>query len=207
MALDYCTYADLAAYLIGTGIESSTAYEDHLGNLITAASREIDHYCGRWDGFFYNTTSSTATAEERYFDGDGEDEQWIDHCLEIITLSVAESGDLDTYTEWSSSDYITWPYNKDYIRKIICRHDGAKSIFHAGRKTVKMEAYWGFSKTIPEPIKTATIITAVRTFKRGMQAFADAGGMADLGQLFYVQQLDPQVKGILKANGYVKVVI
>jgi hypothetical protein len=47
----------------------------------------------------------------------------------------------------------------------------------------------------------ATIVQAARWFKRGQQAFADAGASAELGQLMYVKRLDPDVEAILMAGG------
>jgi len=47
----------------------------------------------------------------------------------------------------------------------------------------------------------AALTQAVRAFKRGQQAFADAGANAELGQLVYVKRLDPDVEAILMAGG------
>ena len=47
----------------------------------------------------------------------------------------------------------------------------------------------------------AAVTQASRAFKRGQQAFADAGASAELGQLVYVKRLDPDVEAILMAGG------
>lgn len=52
-----------------------------------------------------------------------------------------------------------------------------------------------------EPASHATIIQAGRLFKRGQQAFADAGANFELGQLNYVKGLDPEAQAILYTAG------
>jgi len=47
----------------------------------------------------------------------------------------------------------------------------------------------------------AAVTQASRAFKRGQQAFADAGASGELGQLMYVKRLDPDVEAILMAGG------
>lgn len=47
----------------------------------------------------------------------------------------------------------------------------------------------------------ATLIQAIRWYKRGLQAYADAGSIGELGQLAYVKKLDPDVEAILFAAG------
>jgi hypothetical protein len=47
----------------------------------------------------------------------------------------------------------------------------------------------------------AAVVQTSRLFKRGQQAFADAGANAELGQLIYVKRLDPDVEAILMAGG------
>ena len=47
----------------------------------------------------------------------------------------------------------------------------------------------------------ATLIQAVRFFKRAQQAFADAGASIDLGKLIFAKKLDPDVEAILITAG------
>ena len=47
----------------------------------------------------------------------------------------------------------------------------------------------------------AAVIQTVRLFKRGQQAFADAGANSELGQLMYVKRLDPDVEALLMVGG------
>jgi hypothetical protein len=47
----------------------------------------------------------------------------------------------------------------------------------------------------------ATLIQAVRFFKRAQQGFADAGANLDLGKLIFAKKLDPDVEAILMTAG------
>lgn len=47
----------------------------------------------------------------------------------------------------------------------------------------------------------ATLIQAVRFFKRAQQAFADAGASIDLGKLIFAKKVDPDVEAILVTAG------
>jgi hypothetical protein len=42
------------------------------------------------------------------------------------------------------------------------------------------------------------VIQVVRWFKRSQQAFQDVGAIVELGQLRYVQRLDPDVQTIIQ---------
>ena len=58
-------------------------------------------------------------------------------------------------------------------------------------------AIWRPELTATEAAK----IQAARLFKRGQQAFADAGASVELGRLLYVKRLDPDVEAILMGAG------
>lgn len=50
----------------------------------------------------------------------------------------------------------------------------------------------------PEPVKQATIITAVRALMRAKQSYQDAGANVELGQMFFVRDLDPEAAVLLE---------
>ena len=53
----------------------------------------------------------------------------------------------------------------------------------------------------PQELATnCTRIQAVRWFKRAQQAFADVSAAMELGQLTYAQELDPDIRSMLKAG-------
>lgn len=55
----------------------------------------------------------------------------------------------------------------------------------------------------PEPVKQACIIQAVRQMERGLQGFGDSRSTPDLGQMFYLKELDPEAEALLR-TGYMR---
>lgn len=49
----------------------------------------------------------------------------------------------------------------------------------------------------PEPVAQAAIIQAVRQMERGFQGFSDARATVDIGQLFYMREIDPEAASYL----------
>jgi len=197
MANNYCRIAEVKAMLADT--QWSTSYDAILTSLVKRASRFIDLAVKKWPGYF------AANADEtRYFQGSGKLSLWVDEiCASPTSVAVAETGDIvtPTYTAWAATDYILWPYNaiamgEPYTRLDIDVLNGNKAIWYRYPKSVRIIGKFGYTTTAgtPEPIVQATIVQTVRWFKRGQQAFQDVGAIKDLGQLKYVQDLDPDIK-------------
>ena len=198
---DYCTVAEVKADIPESPLSSSTDYDAALAIMVTDASRLIDAAVGRWPNFFYASTAD----ETRYYDGNGEQELRIDECLSITTLSVAESAGVAStdYTDWATTDYYVHPYNytalSEPFRKLIVDvYNGSKAYFHPYRKAVKVAGVFGWSTTPPSEINRAAKIQCVRTLMRAKQGYQDAGANEAVGQMFYVKELDPDVKTILQ---------
>ena len=68
--------------------------------------------------------------------------------------------------------------------------------------TVQVTALWGYSVAVPNDIREATIMQSARWYKKEQGAMADALASADLGGLLYIQQLDPDIAGILLDGAY-----
>lgn len=190
---DYCTVEEIKETLADTAWDAS--YDRLLSRLITSASRALDRLTGWGEGAFLVTADAT-----RYFDGSGGREQWLDALAAAPTsVAVAESGDLNSYTTWTSSNYLPWPYNTTpYLRLDIDQLNGTKSLWYRYPKSVKVVGRFGFSTEPPADVQMATIIQATRWFKRGQQAFRDTGAIAELGQLTYTKALDPDVAEMVK---------
>ena len=200
---NYCEASDVQAAM--PDVDWTEKYTALLTLLCGRASRLIDRVTKRHDNAYL---VSTATA--RLFDGSGCREQWVDEMAAAPTLvEVDEVGDF-TYTTWSSTDYMVWPYNAlaeglPLLRLDIDQLNGDKSVWYRSPKSVRVTAKWGYSTTPPEDIKQATIIQAIRWFKRSQQAYQDVGAIVELGQLRYVNALDRDVVAII--DHYRKVVI
>lgn len=198
---DYCTTTEIKTELIETlGSSTDTTYDTLLGTLITSASRLIDGYVGRWENYFYPSTD----LETRYFDGNNFGVLPIDEMVSISTLGVAELGGVQSsdYVDWSDTDYFTEPYNNTAlhlpIRRIVADiENGSKSYFPARRKSVKITGIFGRSATPPDDVKQACKVQVLRYFMRSKSAYQDAGANPAMGQMFYVKELDPDVKMLL----------
>lgn len=206
MTNSYCLVADV---LDATpDVEWGTTYELILDALITRASRAIDGYLKRKPGAFYVTADET-----RYYQGTGRVEQWIDELAAAPTsVAVAESGVLTSYTAWSATDYLLWPYNaivdgRPYIRLDVDVVNGTKSCWYKYPKSVKVIGKFGFSTVVPDEVAQATIIQCVRWFKRGQQAFQDTGATVDLGFFRFARRLDQDVEAILSEAKFQRVTV
>lgn len=50
----------------------------------------------------------------------------------------------------------------------------------------------------PDPVKQAVIITVAKSFERGQQGFGDARAVPEMGQLFFVKELDAEARSRLE---------
>lgn len=197
---DYTSVEQVKADMPDSALYDSVDYDLVLSEMITNASRLIDREVGGWPNYFV-----ASSMEERYFDGSGELEQWIDPLLTLDFLSVAETGGRSAadYTSWTlNTDFYVWPYNHDAVglpiqKFIVDNHSGAKGKFPKGKKGVWVGGLFGYSATAPSPIAQACKITALRWFMRAKQGYQDASASAALGQMIYIQSLDPDVKALL----------
>jgi hypothetical protein len=204
MTQDYCATSDVLASMPDSGLNSSTdaGYTSALEMMITAASRLIDLEVGRWHGYFYPSTD----AETRYYDGsECGDVQDIDDLVTLTSVAVAETGGTGAsdYTAWTeNTDFYTWPYNASKngvpIRELVTDYNSGRSGWYGFRKCVKVIGIFGFSVTPPADIQHATIIQTVRWYMRAQNAQQDSGANPNLGSMVYTQQLDPDVREILR---------
>jgi len=180
--------------------------------LATAASRAVDNFCNRPDGFVALTE---ATA--RVYAGEGKSWQTIDECTSVTEVAVKDSTTDDDYTDWTTADWIAFsgdPEHPEFNRlpytALMVGYDGDYAHFLNGRRgkhsvpTMQITAKWGYATDVPTPIKQATIITASRWYKRGEGGWSDVLASGELGMLLYQKMLDPDVKLILVAGRYVR---
>lgn len=222
---DYCTAAEIKyqiqAYI--PNIENDTA----IAAMITAASRAIDNFCNRPDGFV-----ALPSATARVFPGTGGYAQMIDECVAITAVNTKTAPNETTYANvWTVADWIPFSgdplypnYNTLPYDAIMTAGNGSYPLFMNGRygglrgfrpddyegvsernlPTVQVTAKWGYAVAVPEPIKQACIIEVSRWFKRAQSAWADTLANGDFGMMMYQKSLDPAVKMLLEYGRYVK---
>lgn len=196
----YCALADLKAAL-----RVSDATDDSLLELaIESASREIDGYCER---FFFNVAGTRVYAPTNTFTLDTDD---------IVTLTTLKtSSDGVTFnTTWSASDYqleplnniaggIVTPFNRiRAVGGVLFPAFGIGSInylafgtgtINYGEASVQIVGTFGFA-TVPTAIRQATVILAMRIFKRLDSPMGVISN--DLGSM-RVGRVDPDVEALV----------
>jgi hypothetical protein len=143
----YTTKEKIENYLL-TEIDAS--FDTQVNDWIVAMENYIDKITGR--SFKADTVNS-----DRYFNGNGKREIWIDECISINTVNVYDvDGDL-IYTFVKDTDYVVYPYNALPIRKLILKST-CYGHFTSGTKNVIINAKWGNTAAVPEPITLAATI-------------------------------------------------
>lgn len=199
---NYCTLAEVKANLPETlGSSTDTTYDSLINTLITSASRAIDGYLGQEDDYFYPSTDN----EIRYYNGNNDFEIRVDDFLSVSELAVAEEGVLEStgYTVWSSTNYYYEPYNaaaksKPYTKIHVDMLNGDKYAFPNFKKAVRVTGIFGYSTSPPSDVKQAAMMLVIRQMQRAKNAYQDAGANPSIGQMFYVTEIDPDVKMLLK---------
>ena len=153
---DYTTLTTLKARLNITDTVDDAA----LTAAITAASRVIDAATGR---YFYKQAAGT-----RYFTPDDWNTLILNEDLQAVTTFQTDITGARTYdTSWSATDYDLEPYSgPPYTR--LCAAPRGYYTFPRIPKAVKIVGDWGYCATgsHPQEVEEATIIQAIRLFKR-----------------------------------------
>lgn len=207
MAADYITADDIKQALPDGSWGSD--YDVELARLATTASRAIDRFTGREDGAYAVSADTT-----RYFTPPRRScTLWVGEMAAAPTsVAMTVTTPLGDYTALVSTDYYPEPANallegRPYTRLVLDPYNGTYSEWYAWPKAVKVVGKFGYSTTPPALIVQAAITQAARYFKRAQQAFQDTGAVIELGQLRYVQNLDPDLQAILYGAGFVRTAV
>jgi hypothetical protein len=225
----YCTAAEIKAEINLT--DTAGQWTTWLTLLAQAASKVIDNFCNRQDGF-----DAIAVATERVYVGRGTPYCHIDECVQVTSVAVKDSSSDTTYTAWTApttnlagdgdwiaaaGSYKTPNYNTLPYTLLIVDPNGDEATFTDGRytglrgfrptsdvvrgiPTVKVTARWGYSDLTPDPIKEAAIMQAARWFKRLQGSMADSLAAPEFGELMFRRVLDPDIQLILVSARFVK---
>lgn len=126
------------------------------------------------------------------------------------TLTVTSQDGADLYG-FSPRFQVGHLLKVDSEQMLITRISGAELTViraqHGTTAAAHTAATAVYTYRAPEVVRFAVIATAIRTFKRAQQAFQDAGGIGDLGQIMYVKELAPEAKVALYDAGLLRVTI
>lgn len=190
----YCTLNEIkAASRITDNVDDAL-----LELSVESASRQIDRACDR---IFYNAGTAT-----RVFLPTDPYLTEIDDLISVTTIKTSTSADGNFDVTWTSSDYelnplnginsgAYWPYTDikavgDYLFPIW-----TANTTNSNQATVQVTGAWGWS-SVPIDIKQATILLAMRQFKRydsplGVAGFGDIGAIR-------VGRIDPDVDALIQ---------
>ena len=185
----YCTLADVKAALR----VSDTLDDSLLEMAIESASRLIDGYCGRE---FYNAGTVT-----RVYVPDSNFVTELDDFVSISQLKISSLADNNFDLTWEASDYQTEPLNGliDGVRFPIDRVRAVGQylfVLLSGNATVQVTGVAGWS-AVPIQVKQATVIQAMRIFKRLDSPLGITFG--ELGAMRVSMRLDPDVAQLVEA--------
>lgn len=193
---DYCTAAELKSQMRVTDTDDDTA----VGIAITAASRAIDHSCGRQFGL-----NGSAVARYYRYEGDcveGRLAVKIDDLMTstglIVALDVAQAGtyaqtltlstDFDLYPWNAAGDNVPWTH-------LVLRPTAAAWPVGFARE-LRVTANYGWS-AVPTIVKQACLIQAARFFVRRDSQYGVAGSPEAGNELRLLDRLDPAVAVML----------
>lgn len=165
---------------------------------VESASRQIDRACDR---IFYNA----GTAVRVFLPTDPYATE-IDDLVSLTTLKTSSAADGNFDVTWSATDYelhplngrvggAYWPYTDikaigDYLFPVW-----TTNTTNSNEATVQVTGVWGWT-AVPVDIKQATILLAMRQFKRydsplGVAGFGDIGAIR-------VARIDPDVDALIQ---------
>jgi hypothetical protein len=186
----YCTLADLKAAL-----RVQDSIDDSLLELaIESASREIDGYCER---VFYSTTGTRVYAPTNIYT------VTTDDIISVTTLKSSSDGVTYDIT-WATSDYqleplngvaggLVTPYTRIRATGNYLMPSFSVGTFYELEALIQVVGVFGWS-AIPAAIRQATVILAMRLFKR---LDAPLGMISnDMGSM-RVGRFDPDVEALV----------
>jgi len=203
MATQYVDKDDLKAYI---GL-SGTGQDNNIDTAIDSASRLIDAVCGR--KFYqdsavvvktftpkspiYLQTPDISTTTGLIVKLDDNDDGTYETTLTLNTDFIVEPTNPRVIKITGGTTYYE-PYNQITILDTRSSERFDPSI----KNNIQITAKWGYS-AVPEDIKTATLIQALRYFKRKDTPFNTYGDVSTgVSELF--SRLDPDVQTILKGH-------
>lgn len=189
-APDYIESVDLKNYVrVPT---EDTADDTFVGWAISAASRAVDHYCGRQFGL-------CATVETRYYRPiwDARRRRWvieIDDLMTSVGLIVAHDDDAVTVID----DYVLRPRSAPNVA-MPWTELTAQSGSYCTTDEVAVTAKFGWS-AVPTAVKQATALQASRLVARRDAPFGVAGSPENGSELRLLAKLDSDLQTSL--SGY-----
>jgi hypothetical protein len=188
-------YATLAQVKQAARMSTVLTDDDSLVEMsIETASRMIDGYCER--RFWTNGTETRtyATLDPRVLRVD-------DIAGTAITLKTSSSVDGIYDITWAASDFDTEPYNRISAGLASpvtsLRAVGDYAFTRSAEPCAEVTAVFGFGTAVPTQVTHATVLLALRQFKR-YDSPTGIIGFGDMGAIRVSSRMDPDVAAILQ---------
>ncbi len=184
-------YGDVDQLKLAVDPPITDAFDDaRLEKLLDAASRLVDDECGRW---FYQTAAATELVVAPT------DKRILDPRVDIVSLSavdVDKDGDGTYEDAWTSTQYNLEPLDAGLrSRPFETLRVTSGNWFPTGTHArVKLTGVFGWP-AVPPPVVEATLMLAVRLWKRRGSPLGVAG-FGDMGPV-YVRNTDPDIAHLL----------
>lgn len=218
---------------IRASMDAASSDDDgQLTSLAMAASRFIDGYCGRMeDGFVASDTASArvypgsgrrwmwideaieieeikvkqsvtdptfsktlADTEWRGFRGDPQTPSTINfNKTPYHGIMLSASATITRWLEGAYWDSAFYFYN-----------DRDSNTEEAFEPTIEITAKWGYAATVHPIVRQATIMQAIRLYKRQQGGMADALLSGDFGQSRFLSEVDKDVKALLQKSRLIR---
>ena len=146
----YCSVADIEKYSL-TEIDAN--FEATVEGWIAVIEQYIEKETGR-------VFKADTTASKRYFDGNYSNEIYIDECISVSELLIKDVLGNTLYNLVKDTHYLVYPYNELPIRKLMAKSYNVLGFltFPKGQKNIELTAKWGYSESVPDGIKFATMV-------------------------------------------------
>ena len=189
MSSSYITITELK----NTAELAGVSFADYDATMaISAASRGIDEYTGR--RFDSDVTGATIT---RYYSPQEPQYLSIDDLVTAATVASDLTGTGVFDTIWvANRDYVLaplnaaadgWPYEQ------IRPHPASAQRFPAWPRSVAVTGQWGWPTAIPDNVREATTILAIRLLKRAREAPFGVVNLGIEGSAVRISRTDPDV--------------
>lgn len=192
--MTYATLAQFKARMNRTDDRDDTT----MTAILAAASRHVDGLTNR---------VFTQAAGTRTFAAELTTMCEIDDAVTITAIATDLDGNGTYETAWVATDYSLVPNNASALgvpyTRVNVRPMGrwlfpvfrASNTVPPNQHGVQITATWGWP-SVPEEITEATLLLAIRLFKRIDAPFGIAGN-ADLGQMTMIPRTDPDVTALV----------
>jgi hypothetical protein len=180
----YCDAYDVAVALNIAGAQD----DGWLTTLADSASRWVDAHCAIPFGGFAVTADGV-----RSFDPCAIDDGELRLDVPLVSLTSLTNGD---GTAIDKTTVRLYPLNGGHYWSIRMLTSGPgwqwvqDGLFSVTGK-------WGWSATVPTPVKEATIMLAAWLYKRYQAGLQDAANNVEIGQMMYSERMPKQVVALL----------